>query len=75
LLCSIMLTPDFWLEYCFWFTPFLFTPTSSGMQLGCKTRSGCICVVADKCLSCAKNNLIYNRGLIDNRMFERILLF
>jgi hypothetical protein len=26
----------------FMFVPFLFMPTYSGMQLGCKTRGGCI---------------------------------
>jgi hypothetical protein len=36
-LCSIILTPYFWWKY-----HFLFTLTFSGMQLGCKTRAGCI---------------------------------
>ena len=38
-LCSILLTPYFWQKY-----HFLFMPTSSGTQLGCKTRPCCICI-------------------------------
>jgi len=49
--------------------------TSSGMQLGHKTRSGFMYVVADKYCSCANNNVIYTRGLTENRSFKRILLY
>jgi hypothetical protein len=49
--------------------------TSSGMQLGHKTRSGFTYVIADKYLSCANNNIIYTWGLTENRSFERILLY
>jgi hypothetical protein len=40
LLCSIMLTPYFWWEYCFWFISFLFMPTFSRTQLDHTRSSG-----------------------------------
>jgi hypothetical protein len=47
-LCSLMLNSYFWWDYNFLFMPFWIIPTFSGMQPGCKTRTGCMCTNTDE---------------------------
>ena len=47
-LCSLVLNSYFWWEYNFLFVPFWIIPTFSGMQPGCKTRTGCMCTNTDE---------------------------